>query len=151
MSATTTVGDAINAFVTLVTNACAPLDSTIQVCDGPPVRYLAEDYVLIRGWDYEMQEPASLGGGPNGFQIEEHYEITGLIRSYRGDSVQADTRARALAIFAAIQQAVRTDPSLGGVIRVCWMDKGTGTQGPTSHGGTACEIDFALHCEARLI
>lgn len=150
MTATTTVGDAITAFIALVTNACAGLDPNIQVTDGPPIKYLANDYVTIRGWEFNIEEPATLGGGPNGFQVEEHYDILGQLRSWRGESVQADSRSQALAMFAAIQLAVRNDPTLGGVIRVCWLDKGTGTQGVTSHGGTACEIEFALHCEARL-
>ena len=147
---TTTVGPAIAAFISDVTAACGALDPTIQVTDGPPIKYLAPDYVWVRGWEYDLENPATLGGGPNGFQLDEAYTIDVTIRSWRGTSVQADSRGPALAIFAAIQTAVRNDPTLGGTIRVCWIDKGTGVQGVTAHGGTACEIEFSLRCEARL-
>lgn len=147
---TTTVGAAITAFIADISTACASLDPTIQVTDGPPIQYLAPDYVWVRGWEYDLEAPATLGGGPNGFQLDEAYTIDVTIRSWRGDSVQADSRAPALNIFAAIQTAVRNDPTLGGAIRVCWIDKGTAVQGVTPRGGTACEIEFSLRCEARL-
>jgi hypothetical protein len=102
----------------------------------------------LTGWENE-HSPATLGGGPRGFQVEEVYDLTGLIRCFRGDSI-VTARTQALLIFAAVEAQVRADPQLGGAIRVCWITRSTGKLGPTNKGGTACEIDFALHCEARI-
>lgn len=143
--ATTTIPNAITALLAVI-EAAVPTGT--QVSDGAPVEYTAPNAVYIDGWT-SNQAPASLAASPS-FQVEEDYEIEGTIRAYQGDVDQAASRTTAFALFKAIQTGIRADPRLGGAVRVAWITKNDGAQGGTDIGGVATEIDFAVHCEARI-
>ena len=118
-----------------------------QLCDGMPGEYPSAAFVALLGWKLEGA-PATLGG-PVRFGVEEHYTIAMLARGYAGDSMSA-ARLVASQLFDAVQSTVRADPTFGGAIRVSWVESADAQQGPTTPSGWACEIEVAVHCEARL-
>jgi hypothetical protein len=106
-------------------------------------------FVQVAGWQITMRDPATFGA-LDFFTIEEQFDITGIVWAYAGDSSQSVSRLAALTIFQTVEAAVRADPTLGNTVRVCWFSHHAGAQGVTAQGGTGTQIDWALHCEARI-
>lgn len=118
-----------------------------QLYDGIPGEYPSAAFVALLGWKLEGA-PATLGG-PIRFGVEEHYTIAILARGYAGDTM-ANARLLASELYNAVQSTVRSDPTFGAAIRVSWIESADAQQGPTPPDGFACEIEIAVHCEARL-
>lgn len=142
---TTTVPGAIAQLVTL---ASAAVPKGTVVTYGTPREYSAPNVIIFTGWQ-GVESPASLRDAPS-FQLEEVYEIEGIVRAYEGDLNQLATMATALALKTVVQSAIRNDPTLAGNVRAAWWSSEVARTGQTDRGGVATEIEFAIHCEARI-
>ena len=60
------------------------------------------------------QAPATLGSGRN---REETISVDVVFSTYRGGNDQATTTARVFAMLAALETSLRTDPTIGGIVR----------------------------------
>lgn len=129
----------------LVANLPAALGSSVQVFDGIPTQYTQPNVLCVLGWELDG-EPAT--SGPN-FQVEEDYTLQLHLRSFAGDTVSA-ARASAANVYNQMQAFVRTDPTLGGNVRVAWVEHFKVQQGPTDNDGFAFEGDIDIRCQARL-
>lgn len=146
--AVTAVPAAITGLLSQIT-AAAP--AGVDVCDGV-VRtgQSSSSFVVVTGWETADRQPATIGG-PLHFSVEEHFELTGFIRCLEGSEDQTESRQQAFAVFEAIEMAVRSDPTLGGAVRVAWVSRHAGVQGPADGSrGNGTQIDFTVFCEARL-
>ena len=140
-----TVPNAIGQILTLAGSA-VPTDTLVVY--GSPREYEAANVVLVTGWQ-TVETPASLADYPS-FQLEEVYEVEGMIRCYQGDLNQTATMTSATGIKTALQSAIRSDPTLAGNVRAAWWSSEVGRTGITDRGGVATEIEFSIHCEARI-
>lgn len=145
MTTTTTTVDAAIAYLVSALPANMPANS--EVVDGVPTEYTSALMVAVTGWELD-QAPATLGG-PIRFQVEETYTVTLAVRAFVPDSMQA-ARSAYISLYNAIQATVRADPTLGGAIRVSWVERDKPTQGPTDIGGYAVEGEITIRCEARI-
>lgn len=117
-----------------------------QVQSGQSVTSL----IVVTGWENTSREPATMGG-PHHFAMEEQYDITGYMRVVEGSSDQTVSRNAVFDLWAAVENAVMSDQTLGGAVRVSWLSHQVGTGGsPDGARGNGTQIDFLLHCQARL-
>jgi hypothetical protein len=153
----TAVPQAIAGFLAVCHAAIDPdrtlggaVPQNVGVFDGDPVEgQQVGAYVQVSGWDTTMREPATFGA-PDFFTIEEQFDITGTVWAFVGQGAQAASRAQALLVFASVETALRSDPTLGGAVRAAWLNRHVGTQGVTAQGGTGTQIEWSCHCEARI-
>lgn len=88
-----------------------------------------------------------------GRRKEEELTIDGSIwvsRPSADDAVIREARARAIALLAELEDFLRLDPSLGGVVRVSSLASVELDQGVTPDGGRWCQLDFVIECNQRL-
>lgn len=150
---TSVVGAVIDALVTALTTA------GINVVDGPAVN--AADTgtdTLYIGWDGTEegsdaastdQEWAGLGNRAR----DENLTITCYAEATRGDTTLKPTRDAALAVVAAVETALRSDPQLGGALtgpshaQFGAIDRLAQPQTPA---GSRCGVVFTVTAFARL-
>lgn len=91
---------------------------TAQVYDGPWTARPNKDFITV-GWvpDSEVeptgeQDWAGLGAK----QRNERLDIPGYVGSFRGPIALATRRQQAVALLAAVENALRSDPRLGGAV-----------------------------------
>ena len=145
----TTIPAAISGFLS---QCQAAVPAGTGVYDGiVRVGQSTASFVAVTGWVSDERAPATFGATPGFFTLEEHYEIQGFIRCLEGSEDQTVSRGQAFAVWDAIEQAVRADPTLGGAVRVSWLRRQEGIQGANEGArGNGTQITFELHCEARI-
>lgn len=147
---TSTIPAAIDGLLATL-RAAAGL-SGVDIHDGPPMTAENPDYVCV-GFDpldpltsvEGGQVPASLGNRAR----EESYEIVGSLAAWSGDELMSARRARAMALFAAVEAAVRADITLGGTVRTAQIASYSLLQEQTDKGASA-GVRFRIACSARL-
>ena len=115
-----------------------PTGGNILVQEGPPGTFQPDDIIIVdnNGIGQTANWHALVGGGGQG-SLDEKYRIGVMIEVFRGgsDDTPADdpaliVRTRCKALADAVDVAVRTDPSLGGVVLSAY---------PAAHTFSACE------------
>jgi hypothetical protein len=159
MATTSRAGVAQDALVALATAQLPGVD----VVDGPPLTWdqikLATDqlgdgtrYLFIGAqpqsatWLQGQQDFNAAGA----VSRDEHFEIICTALGYSGDGVAKTARDAALAVMAGLEQVIRADPSLGGVVlysRVSTVDRGDIT---LNTSGVNVPIIFRVACRAYL-
>ena len=90
-----------------------PTLSTVQVTYGAPLPSPADEYVWLADADGE-QETAALGAQ----RREEYYDLTVYVAVYRAGEDQQATTERAFELVAELEEVLRADATVGGVVRV---------------------------------
>lgn len=116
MTTTSRVPDVIDALVALL--AAAPALAGVKVVDGPIVTNDSKDAVFV-GYDGDpegegqavefTQEWAAIGQRAKG----ETFTVTCAVVVWRGGTKVRPIRVRAFELLAAVEDALRDDPSLG--------------------------------------
>lgn len=154
----TTVPAVLAALVTL---GRAVLPAGTEVYDGAPdVDNLAAQFLSV-GWSRDEDEAGVDGDledqGNN--SASEDYDVHCVLSVATGDTggtAVADRRAEVMALWSGFGQAVRADPSLGGVLSPssnrATIGSGFGwVYGQTAAGGTFAEITFDVSVHAEYL
>lgn len=139
----TTVPGVIAALVAAL-RAAPGLDG-VAILDGPPVRHLDRDDVILvgfRGTPGEpgvraTRDPADLGGRTD----RESYTLWSIISVASGDTDLAPLRERAVALLNEFAAVVRGDPTLGGAAARLRMTDTDMEQAQTQQGA---EVNVAV-------
>lgn len=104
-------------FNAIKANATIAADATIAVCYGPPsLGDLAhDDWIAVQGYHRTTSSLAMVAGGGQ-FWLQENYTIEVVVSVYRGGDQAETVDERCAQLVACVENAVRTDPSLGGVV-----------------------------------
>ncbi|MFJ9374432.1 hypothetical protein [Streptomyces sp. NPDC101455] len=136
--------------------AASPDLATVQVVDGPLVTdSAAQEWVFI-GYDGDeegdfitattQQEWAGLGAKKK----NEDITLTGAVLVQRGSTDVRSCRIRTYEVFAAVENVLRADPSLGfPTPTVCAVTEHTFHQEQTADGIQG-RIPFAVACTTRI-
>lgn len=89
----------------------------VTVIDGPLVNVPDGDYVTV-GWtpDNDTTTGTQTWAGVGNRARDEHIEVPCYCDSFSGSTAVSARRAAAFALMAAAENAVRADPSLGGLV-----------------------------------
>jgi len=119
--------------------------SGVQVVYGAPLPNPGREFVSLGGTD-GMQETAALGR----LRREEEYRLTIYVSTIREGQGQQACTERAFEIAAEVENAVRSDPTVGGTVRTALVDGPfTLEEGATDTHRTAL-VTIALLCHARI-
>lgn len=101
--------------------------------------------ILIGGAE-GRQKAASLGAR----RRDESYDLTVIVSAVRNDGVQRTATVRAFALMAVLEDFLRDDPTLGGLVRSAEVGENFRLQEPAD--GTLREglIEFSIAVEARI-
>lgn len=151
--ATSTIPAAIDALLTAL-RASEDLADPVKVVDGyPRFRITNIDLVSVGGKDEPVasgeQTPAALGGQ----RREERYSLAVYCSSSRGGEDQKTVRDRAFALMAAVEDVLRADGTLGGVVRFAQVGGGITlleTDADTAPAGVFAEVGFLVDVQARI-
>jgi len=138
------------ALVAAITAAVG--DPAVLVCYGPPGTYAPDDIIFVGDVKRTVVAHAFVGTGAAG-AFAEDYDVDVNLRSYRGGGSEqaAVADARAWALVAFVDSAVRADLSLGGLVvkaEPATADSVLGYDG--DHKGWICEVTCTVHCLAIL-
>ena len=86
----------------------------------PAGQNLPDDIIAIGSRVQQRSEPHNLVGGGGSYWLLEQYTIDVMVSCYRGGDDQSQAWSRMVALVAAVDDAIRQDPSLGNVIGVSW-------------------------------
>lgn len=150
MATTSTAPAAITALVALW--KARPGLSGVDVHDGQPMSQSSADYICV-GHDPADpltaveggQVPASLGNRAR----TETYDVLCSLASTSGATDMAERRARAMALFAEVEAAVRADVTLSGAVMTAQVGTYSLIQEQTNQG-SAAGLRFRITCTARL-
>ncbi|MGV4984515.1 hypothetical protein ACVB8X_13925 [Streptomyces sp. NRAIS4] len=154
MATSSRVPQLIDALVAVL-QAAAGLDG-VKVVDGPLVSDSAVSEFVFVGYDGDpegefmtaqtTQQWAGLGAKAK----NEDITLTGAILVQRGGIDVKACRDRTFAIFAAVEAAVRADPSLGlGTPTVCSVSE-TSFHTEQTDRGVQGRMPFTLTCSTRI-
>lgn len=152
--ATSVIPDLIDALIAAAATALPGVD----VLDGPQVTDAAPgDYLMVGVEDLDSAEEANAAesrqqwANANYTARDEDGEITCVALSWNGDGDQKAARDAVFATAAALEDALRANPSLG-VSSVLWTGYGSLTQFIQAQGdtGAAAQLTFRVHFIARL-
>jgi hypothetical protein len=144
-------------FEALAPYVVADADSQdILVCIGQPSTEIPSAIIEIGKEIRRTAQPAAfVGSGGAGF-IEESYDID-IVVSVAGETVdtQDDPTTiadRAWQLVGYVEDAVRSDPSLGNVVQVAYPHDATGGEvvWAPNNVGRICEITVIIHAEALI-
>jgi hypothetical protein len=117
----------------------------VVVHDGTPISDEGTDYIAV-GWSDEdatsvnaRQEPATLGN----LRRAETYDINCQVCSWNGSTDMQSARDAAFAMFAEVEDALRTDGTIAGNVIFADIGAYTVRQAQTT-GGALVTIDFAI-------
>lgn len=150
---TSTIPAVIDALLTLV-RARPEMAAPVQVFDGFPRRPIDDvDFVAIGGKSEPVadgtQEATALGNR----RRDETYAVRVYCSSSRGTADQKVTRDRVFELMAAIESAVRSDVSLGGLVISAQVGGSVTlfeTDAETAADGSFAEVSFDITIRARL-
>lgn len=107
----------------LVANIATQIaDPTVLVSYDMPGDYQPDDIVVVGDIDVDTQVHAFVGSG-GAHWLAEQYKVAVTISVYRGGDNASLTWKRAKTLSDAIDTLIRTDPSLGGVVQLCWPSR----------------------------
>jgi hypothetical protein len=127
--ATSVVFDLVGALVTQLGAALS-----VNVHDGYGLTDDPGDYLMVGVEDPDGDRATSAEGrqdwaGLGARARDEEGTITCVAMSWNGDASLSDARADAKAITAAVEDHLRADPNLGGIVPgLLWIGYGTRTQ-----------------------
>jgi hypothetical protein len=144
--------------VTAITNATMGDPLPILVKLGDPGVNVPNDVVIIGEVRRTVDQLAYVGSGAQ-FFLQEQYDITISTTSWSGTGDSDDTNTvsvvlsnRAWQLVAYLETAIRTDPSLGGLVLVAFPRE-SASAGPvwtTNPVGLQAQVDVVIHVEATL-
>lgn len=135
---------------TAFAGATNPTD--IYLCMGDPGEQAPPDIIEITGVQRTTPHFAMVGDGETEAQ-EEIYQVMFRVSSaMRGDTqatIAPLVQARAWYLLGLIETAVRTDPSLGGIVLTAWPGQSNGGVPVWSANGNGmiCEIESSIEVE----
>lgn len=119
--------------------------SGVQVVWGAPLPNPGREFIALAGTEGE-QQTAAIGR----LRREEEYRLTIYCSTLREGQNQQACTERAFALVAEVEDAVRADPSIGGVVRTALVDGPfTLEEGATDSHRTAL-VTISLLCTARI-
>lgn len=151
---------ALDALIAMTTTA---VGSGAVVIDGPaPSSQMPSDYVMIGVGDADMPDPwpdasqgttewATIGAGSGGNppSLDERFVISGVVVSWSGSGSFASLRAKVKANLAAIESAVRTDPTLQGSVMYSRLTL-LGIRQISASAGPAVQARFQVEARSRI-
>lgn len=141
----------INAITTQVASAGLS-EPTCEVYDSAPDHETEADVIAVCGARRTVQAMALVGSGGQ-FWRQEHYSIEVLIDCYQGgvDGAMEAVNLRAYQLLSLIETAVRTDPSLGGlVVQAAPASSESAPAWDDNHMGARCVITASIDVTATL-
>src|ERR1035438_7723069 len=124
-------------------------DPSILLTVGDPGMDLPDNVIAI-GEVRRTVEPATFIGNGGLFWLEEKYDIDVVCSAWSGSDNRTTITDMAWTLVNYVETAVRTDPSLGGIVNVAYP-VGTHTLSATwteDPDGMTIEIEMAIHVEA---
>ncbi len=138
MSAVPAVIDALLAAVT----AALP---GVQVVDGKPTTDVAGDVIAVGFAPQEGSPAADCTERDRGLRvIEESVSVSCLARSWSGDGDVKAQRDRTYALLTAVRGRVRTDRTLGGVVRDARLTSSSYVPWRTTQGQLVVDVQFRV-------
>lgn len=141
---------AVKAYLKTTLEARSEFQNTVLVEYGPATTFLADELVLLGDSRGTMTVARMVGGGGQ-FWMNEDYILEVDILLMRGEDDQQAAENRLHTIAAVICDAVRLDPSLGGLVtqanpasfavELGWEDE---------HLGVLDRYELGIHVQASL-
>jgi hypothetical protein len=159
MSTTSRIPAAVDALITALNTA---IGVTTNVVDGPP---LAWDNIQLPAGAVVEERFLFVGARPddeNPIEGDQDFNAAGAVSRdetftiwctafvWGGDQVMKTRRDDAFGIVAAVEQAIRTDPSLAGAVLYSRMSGVQSAIGRQTEDGTDMTVVFAVACRAYL-
>lgn len=154
--ATSRVPAAVDALLAIL-RASAAL-SGVSVVDGPPTTNLSDlDHVFV-GYQPNVEAAVQLAQSFNAAGArtrDEDFGIACYAEARSGDTDMQARRARAFALVAAVEEALRatdaapTAPTLNGTVLWSHLTAGNVFQGQRDSGAVA-GVEFTVTCRARI-
>lgn len=137
--------NAIPAFMAI---AAAALPPGFQVRYAARMgAYIGAKTLLVTGVKFTADEAASLGPV---YQHEEHYAITASLCSFAGNDDEATRMAEVYALYASLGNAVNSQPTLSGTVRVAWLAQLGYEPTYDMKGASVGVLEFEVQCQARV-
>jgi hypothetical protein len=159
VSTTSRIPAAVDA---LVVACAASIGATTNVVDGPPLAWdaialpvgaVSEDRFLFVGARPDDEVPIE---GDQDFNAagavsrDETFTIYCTAYVFGGDQAMKTRRDDAFSIVAAVEQAIRTDPSLAGAVLYSRMSGVQSAIPRQTEDGTDMTVVFAVACRSYL-
>ncbi|MHC3392092.1 hypothetical protein ACLQ2E_21895 [Streptomyces lavendulocolor] len=154
--ATSAVPAAIDALISIL--RAAPALGDVEIIDGPPTDDMAAADIVTVGWQPDSAESAQLSqtfAYAGARRRDEEFVILGYLESWTGDDSFQPRRARAFALLALIEDAIRASnsnpeaPTLDGTVLWAEFQAGSLRQSFTDQGAKA-GIAWAVAGRARI-
>lgn len=145
------VPGAIGAILSAITTAAAGDRSTMTICLGVPGTNVDDDIIWIDGEVARSLPVESMIGSFGAQALREVYDLTINVSSF-ADSDDLTVMTRAYQLAAYVESAVRSNPTLGGLVELCVPTGSTGGQPqPVQEpAGVQCELVIKVHIEQTL-
>jgi hypothetical protein len=167
--ATSTQGLVIDLIVAKIQglNLASVIGLPCPVFDGPEGTDEENNYVVVHGWPGDSTDQSAEWAGLGRLARYENYDVAVAVCCYQGgasapdsdgtDDAQATVRANAIAIAAAIEQALLDDINLatqnGGTAPIIWLlvsQQPLDQNPPDGAMGRFCQITMKVHVYNRL-
>ena len=126
--------------------AAHPGLADVQVTRGHPGDVVERELVMVGGTAVAEQNPRSLGGA----RRDETYSIAVVVQVKESGSSVEDASERAYALLGHVEDAVRAEPTLGGLVMVAEVGGWTDDEGVDSDDSAhLCVITARIDCTAR--
>lgn len=136
---------AIPAFMSI---AAAALPAGFQVRYATRMgAFIGAQTLLVTGVKFSEDSFAELGPV---YKHEEHYTIAASLCSFAGNDDEASRMAEVYALYNALAQAVNSQPTLNGVVRIAWLAQVGYEPTYDAKGGSVGVLDFEVQCQARV-
>ena len=120
-----TVPQAIAYLLTAIQTQLSTDSLPIMLTLGDPtLTYLPNDIVKIAGVQRTVNPDTFVGSGGQ-FWLEEQYHIDIICASWTGSAETLVVTERVWQLNAYVEAAIRTDPSLGGLVNIAYPSGGT--------------------------
>jgi hypothetical protein len=120
--------------------ATDPNATTIALVQGDPGPDLPVDIIAIGTRAYRRMAPNNLVGSGSTYWLNEDPVITSLVSCYTGADDPVGIQTRAYQLVGYIETAIRTDPSLGGLVDQAYPSQTDDTGARWVDGGRLVEI-----------
>lgn len=148
-----TIPAAIDGLLSLLT--ARPGLAGVPVYDGPPMSETSTSRRLIVGFDgSDLSVDGDQEWASSPYQAptsrDERYTIRCLVEAWTGETTMKAARDSAFLLFAEVEQAVRSDPTLVGAVLYAGVGGGITVQQPQTDAGALCTVTFGVVCRARI-
>jgi len=147
------IAAAIDGLLTLTRNLQATSLNGVDIFDGPKMDASQNGRRLFIGFDVEgvagdgEQEWASMPKA--GSARAERVTIHCVAESSTGQTDMKARRDDAFAILAAVEGAIKTDPTLNGAVTYANLGQHIEVRQPETVKGAVCTVFFGVHYYAR--